>query len=124
LRACITASGRCYWVEEDLCSSCVTKTGKAGPVLTSVDINVLASMPEIELHLDAFAAFELLATIQLACRHPSFETSRTLQRVVQLAKALQAHLSRTPNLAALCEAGWKPDFDVPAEEKPRIIVPP
>lgn len=40
---------------------------------------------------------------------------------LRLAGALQEHVSVTLNLRAICEAGWDPGQDVPAER--RIITP-
>lgn len=120
-RACATDAGPCHWVEVDLCSACVGVHKR--PPMTSADIQALQAMPLLKIEMDAGAAFELLATIQLASRHPLASQSQTLQHSCALARKIQEHLSVTENLATLCEAGWNPESDVPREPESRIILP-
>jgi hypothetical protein len=81
--------------------------------MTSADIQALQEMPPLKIEMDAGAAFELLATLQLASRHPVASRSQTLKHSCALAREIQKYLSVTENLKALCEAGWKPKSDVP-----------
>jgi len=85
--------------------------------LTSADIAALVNVEPCQLSLLPSVAFQLLATIQLASRHPGAAQSGAMQQSVAIARALQKHLSVTPNLRALCEAGWNPAHDVPSEGK-------
>jgi hypothetical protein len=93
----------------------------ARPEMTSADIQALNLLKPIQLELDAGAAFELMAVIQLASRHPAASQTGPIRRCCSLARELQKHLSATKNLAALCEAGWDPTSDV--QRTARIILP-
>jgi hypothetical protein len=126
----------CAWVEEDLCSACVGKekglvtsspTGEQMPEfsgsalhLTEADIEALERLPDASLKLPAVHAFMALSALQLALRHPNIPANVGFS-VTILALALQNYISVTSNIAAVCEAGWDPTQDVPAER--RIIVP-
>jgi hypothetical protein len=58
----------------------------------------------------------LMSALQLACRHR--ELSGPVRDTVQdFARVLQKHISVTPALAALCEAGWDPACDLVDEPK-------
>jgi hypothetical protein len=82
--------------------------------MTQGDIKALGALPPIRIEMDAGRAFQILAVIQLASRHPQARVSTTLKMSMDFAKDLQRYLSVTPNLALLCEAGWDPGQDVPA----------
>ena len=88
------------------------------PLLTSMDIAALQSLPPIQLNLDAATAFMLMATIQLASRHPVANQGPTVGKMCELARQIQGHLSVTQNWAALCEAGWDPACDVTTKGPP------
>jgi hypothetical protein len=73
--------------------------------------------------LDGLMMFQLLSALQLACRHPNFH-GPTRDFVESYAHFLQRGISKTPTLAAMCEAGWNPAYDVPHESsRTRIIIP-
>ncbi len=139
--ACETLVGPCHWVEPDLCSACarrlemeragehpgdgvllsgklIAREGKLE--LTEEDIAALKRLPPVVMELDPGRALQLIATLQLACRHPRF-SGETRAFADALAHGLMDYLSITPNIAAFVEAGWDPAHDVPAER--RIIVP-
>lgn len=82
---------------------------EAGAVLATI----LEAHPGIELRLDAYQAFSLCAAIQLAARHPHVQAS-TLQPTLH-AVVDQISASLGEPLATIISAGWRPDFDVPAE---------
>ena len=57
-------------------------------------------------------AIAVLATIQLASRHPAFPHTQTTQNAEGFARALQALLThRDPDLGPLLEAGWSAALD-------------
>jgi len=57
-------------------------------------------------------ALKLLATLQLACRHPNF-TGLTRDWVDEFARDLAERLACVgPAVAAMCEAGFDPACDV------------
>lgn len=64
--------------------------------------------------IDLFTAFAVVATVQLASRHPGFGSA--MRRIVErLARLLQAEIaSAEPSLAELLEEGWNPAADIPA----------
>lgn len=111
-RACMTIEGPCYWVAEDLCSACAFNL----PRLAITDMDALRDMLPVSLELTGGQWFAVLATIQLACRHPNF-TGPTRAVVEGLAQAIQGIVSLTPNLARVAAAGWDPAADVPHEKR-------
>lgn len=137
-RACVTVAGPCSWVAEDpphpagpLCSACVADdvgvVGKneAALVLRPEDLRALQRV-DFGLRVDGITAFQLLAAIQLVCRHPEFQ-GPTRDTVLRVADLLEREVSVTKNLANIARAGWNPAQDVPAapakEESP-LIPPP
>lgn len=116
-RACVTEFGPCHWVAADLCSECAEREGRpaAGtlPVrLNDRDVRKLAAVRTV-VELNGVTALQLLAVLQMACRHPQFRGA-TRATAENFGRGLQRAISVTPHLAALAEAGWRPDFDVPA----------
>jgi hypothetical protein len=124
---CVTATGPCSWVEEDLCSACATKerigaliAGPKGLHLTEEDVEALEDLPIAQVRIPPHECFQLLSALQLALRHPAMPDSIRIT-IVRIAGTLQQHIAVTENLQAICEAGWDPSCDVPAER--RIIAP-
>jgi hypothetical protein len=62
------------------------------------------------MKLSALDAWCVLATIQLACRHPEF-TGSTRQIAEGVARRMQASLTLSPALQDLAERGWNPEYD-------------
>jgi hypothetical protein len=118
---CLTASGPCHWVAEDLCSACLERAQNK-PVITALDIVALQTVV-FGVEIPGAVAFQILAALQLATRHPAFPP-HTLETVRDFALVLQEQISVTENLGLLAAAGWDPQRDVPIEqEQPRIILP-
>ena len=88
--------------------------------LTALDVAVLEDLPVASVRIPAVECFYTLSALQLALRHPEFPPNIRLA-ITRLAGCLQEHVGKTTNLMAVCEAGWDPSFDVPAER--RIIAP-
>ncbi len=116
---CLTASGPCHWVAEDLCSACLERAQNK-PVITALDILALNNVA-FGVELPGPASFQILAALQLAARHPQFP-GHALETVRDFALALQEQISVTENLSFLAAAGWCPQHDVPIEQ-PKIILP-
>lgn len=67
---------------------------------------------EITMTLKVYEALGLLATLQLALRHPNFHRQPTAVWIKQYAEDLQKQIvSKAPKLRFLCDAGWNPKFD-------------
>ena len=121
MHACETAGGPCYWIAQDLCSKCVplpTSDEELAVAFAALeDETVMMRLPGIE-------AFQLLSALQLVLRHPEIG-EHFRKTLTVLARALQERLSLTPTLAAMAEAGWRTQHDVPVEPEPerRIIIP-
>ena len=126
-KACATASGEtCYWIEPYLCSACAeheaggkpsAKVVISGPGelhMTEADVMALLSLQPMLLRLPPQHAFELLSALQLTLRHPNLPPNTRLM-ITRLAGALEESISVTPNLAAVCRAGWDSSLDGPAE---------
>ena len=116
-RACatgVTGQTPCHWVESDLCSSCDTANHAApiGPCieLKETDIAALTSLPTASLEFNGINALRLLLGIQLLLRHPKVQ-GPVRDTFFSVAVSLHEHLSVTPTLTTLCEAGWNPDKD-------------
>jgi len=72
----------------------------------------LSRVPEVHLQVDGMTAWCVLATIQLACRHPG-HTGPTRKIVEQFARALQDRIAPPDSeLGRLAEKGWHGVFDV------------
>lgn len=68
--------------------------------------------PLIELKIDVNTAICIIANIQLATRHPK-NTGPSRRISESFARELQKIVERNrPELAAVIEMGWNPDFDV------------
>ena len=86
------------------------------PVFTEEDMAVLKAMPAVCLDLDTGPALQVMAALQLACRHPKMPPT-VRETAEAVARALQQHLSATPNLAAVMESGWLLAADVDSRER-------
>ncbi|MDE2104572.1 MAG: hypothetical protein KGL39_45475 [Patescibacteria group bacterium] len=89
-------------------------SGQRKPVLTERDVDVLRTLPDMVLQMDAARAFKLLAILQLAMRHPRFsaEQKESYQFARGLTTDLVRCLAQTSNLSDLCRAGFDPAMDV------------
>ncbi len=68
----------------------------------------------VVLETDVISIWVLLATIQLANRHPAAATSPTIQKAVEVARGFQEALLALPFGQAiydLIELGWHTQFD-------------
>jgi hypothetical protein len=64
------------------------------------------------INIDGLTAVTLLATIQLALRHPTFKDAPTAHLMKTLAQMIQDRMTQQePKLAFLLEAGWHERFD-------------
>lgn len=112
--ACMTSAGPCHWVGASLCSACAYEllkdpaNSRSTFVLLPDDIEALRQ--RIRIEIDGESALDLIATIQLACRHPKFDCA-TRDFVERFARDLQQEIARTRRLALLLEAGWHSRFD-------------
>lgn len=119
--ACTTAAGPCHWVEQDLCSACAEPSQQG--VLRATDLEALMSAEGLSFNLPAAHSFMLLSLIQLALRHPDVSPNEMVAQFGNVfGRQLQEKLSVTPNLAAVCEAGWIPQ--IVEEEQSPIVFPP
>lgn len=112
--ACVTPDGPCRWVAEDLCNACAETNphDPKGLVLTSADLVQLQAVRQ-EFGFGGLFAFQLLASLQLALRHPKFpETMRV--SVEHFARTLVKTVGVTPNLVRVAEAGFDSNADVSA----------
>lgn len=79
----------------------------------------LQTAEPIEMALTPWRAYNLLALLQLALRHPGLQASDHVSAEVgrSMAKRLQEKLVIIcPDLTSLLESGWHPDADCTAEE--------
>jgi hypothetical protein len=106
-------------VEEDLCSA-----HEPGTLQLSAQTVTALAGERIGLALSGLEALMLLSMVQLALRHPEREGGPGLWDFADgFAHGLAERLAAVgPQLAAICEAGFDPAFDVPANSK--IILPP
>jgi hypothetical protein len=111
--ACVTPSGPCFWVEQDLCSNTDCLKAAHGFTLNADTLNAL-SMP-VHVEIDVAGALYLIATIQLACRYPGFGGAARVF-CEDWARNLQRTISLTPQLTVMLEAGWDPELDVSEPE--------
>lgn len=120
-KACVTAAGPCYWVESNLCSVCAELV--PGGVLRGSDMEALFNAEPVVFNLPLPHAFMLLSLIQVALRHPDVSLQEFVAQFGEVfGRQLQEKLSLTPNLSAVCEAGWpKP---CPEQNETPIILPP
>lgn len=79
------------------------------------DIQQFRETP-VTFELDLVTAMDLLGLIQLASRHPALP-ERTLKFAKHFGGYVQKAVSMTPALAQLAAAGWKPEFDMPPDER-------
>lgn len=81
--------------------------------LPPLDNETLEQMKQpLRLELTMADGLALLATMQLALRHPKFKKTPTAASMDILARSIQKALSdRVPKIAMLCEAGWNERFD-------------
>ncbi len=124
--ACTMPDGSpCFWVEADLGSACAVSGNPKSdellrPILTAEAGAALVD-EVIYLRLDGLEALMVLGSLQLASRCPDFE-GVTRDFIDQFSRGLADRLAVIgPEIGAICEAGFKPEFDVPA--KGRIIAP-
>lgn len=114
--ACVTATGNCFWIEEDLCSACELKMAREAGTFRLDAKSIAAMDARFVVELDVATTAQLISAIQLACRHPQFK-GPTRTKVEEVARELQAKISLTPRIALMLEAGWDQTMDVPAERK-------
>jgi hypothetical protein len=76
----------------------------------------LATAPPVEGLIRPGNAWLVLSALQLALSHPRFPES-IRGPVESFARQLQAIVSVTPTLAAVAEAGWHRDQDVPSRRR-------
>lgn len=70
--------------------------------------------PRIEVNLSASDLMGLIATVQLALRHPEF-SGPTAERMREMVDGLIARIEAVhPPLAALLRLGDNPEYDTPA----------
>jgi hypothetical protein len=72
-------------------------------------VDALGQLPPLHLELDAAVAFQLVSTIQLACRHPNF-LGPTRETIEALARSIAEQFPA--ELQAVIAAGWDPERDV------------
>lgn len=77
------------------------------------ETRLLMGVP-VDIQADVHTCLCLIATIQLACRHPHFK-GPTRDVVTGLARMLQVKIGRTPLLRSMMAAGWERVFDVPCD---------
>ena len=67
----------------------------------------------VRLDIDKATAWRVIATIQLACRHPEFK-GQTRDNVEDFARTMCASLTaHDPALRKLLDMGWDQTFDMP-----------
>lgn len=121
LSACVTPAGPCEWIAPGvLCSACLDKIPLPQTAEALLPVMEPLFSESVEMGVPGIVAFHVLATLQLALRHPDFPTN-TSEIVEDFARGLQQRLSLTPQLAAICERGWDQKFDVP--KRSRLWVP-
>lgn len=121
----------CHWVREletaegPICSACAATAAREGAGATAGEARLPVTLNEKDLRhlqrvdfgiqMDGVSALQILAVLQLACRHPQFQgpSRATAER---FGRALQKEISITKHLTALAEAGWHPDAGVPVAE--------
>lgn len=73
---------------------------------------LLNGFPEIHIELPVEVIVSVIATIQLAHRHPMARFSRTVKEAVRFARTLQDGMdSVRPGIGRLIEKGWHEVFD-------------
>lgn len=105
-RACVTESGPCHWGSDPaLCSACEEQ------------IKALMELKDevVGIRLNGCEAFQLLAALQLACRHPKF-TGEARAFVENFAGGLQERISVSEIVADLCERGWTQNVPASAND--------
>ncbi len=66
----------------------------------------------LRIEMKTSEGLALLATLQLALRHPEFKKKPTAQWIKMFADGLQKGIcQQAPGLTFLCDAGWKEEFD-------------
>jgi hypothetical protein len=88
-----------------------------GSILVGVDWAALRKKlryaPLIKLDLTVQKAMELVATIQLALRHPGYREHDIAAHMALFAVSLETEIVRqAPELAPVLAAGWDPSQDV------------
>ena len=81
-------------------------SGPVMPKLSDADIAALERLAPFKATLSVPTSFILLATIQLALRHPGVEHQKK-ESMITLAGLIVEHLSVSPAVRDICEAGWK-----------------
>jgi hypothetical protein len=71
-------------------------------------VESLRHMQPLSLDLDPAVAFQLVSTIQLACRHPNFD-GPTRETIEELARSISYFPAE---LQPVIAAGWDPEHDV------------
>jgi len=121
-RACVTASGPCYWVERELCSGCAGMWYQKHGMRMDPQTNAIAGQP-FDMGMSFYQAFCLVGAIQLACRHPQFQ-GEAREEMEYLARQIQEILSKASGQwKFILEAGWDQAMDV-GSDKGIIIIPP
>lgn len=78
-------------------------------------VELLGNAPIVYLEIDAFSAFALVGTMQLALRHPG-NVGHVAERMRDLARSIQEMLGKIdPLVERMCERGWHSCFDMPRE---------
>jgi len=76
------------------------------------DLNLLYRAPVTPVMISGQDMFCLLATIQLALRHPGM-TGATAEIARAFAEELQKRIvAASPGMKDLCAAGWDPEYDL------------
>jgi hypothetical protein len=61
----------------------------------------------VVLEISKYQAWCLLASVQLAARHPGGCETAPVQEAVYIVRGLQKGIAFTPRLAAIAKAGWE-----------------
>ncbi len=87
------------------------------------DMETLLQVPDICIELGALDSLLILYALQLALRHPEFASAAPAvrERTCALALVLAKHVAVTPNLQAVCAAGFRANEDPPP--RTRLILP-
>lgn len=80
--------------------------------LMAQEIKLLRTRGPIEVHVEQFAAFQLIASLQLAWRHPNLSDSMRTT-IYEFGRQLQVAFDGpdTPQIALTLEQGWRREYD-------------
>ena len=85
-------------------------SGWSGRRPTDDEWGQLGTLPPLTLSLSPLMALAILGHLQLALRHPR-NTGPSTAMALDLARAIEAHVSAIPCFAEMCRRGWDPSFD-------------